>query len=84
MPYIGKRQLEGSEGHSVVQYMNVVAMVMCLFSRRQKLEHRMLGTKDAVVCTKPFAMAYSYEASEVTLRAVLDPALFWQKQGLMR
>jgi hypothetical protein len=83
VPSIGKRQLDGSEGHSVVQYMNVVAMVICLFFRRQKLEHRMLGTKDAIICMKPFALAYSYEASEVIVKAALGPALFWQKQRLM-
>lgn len=53
---MGKKQLEGSEGHSVVHYMNVVAMVIGLFSRRQELEHRMLGTKDAIVYVKPFAL----------------------------
>lgn len=83
MPSIGKKQLEGSEGHSVVQYVNVVAMVICLFSRRQKLEHWMLGTKDAIVCMKLFALANSYDASEVSLKAVLSPALLWQKQRLM-
>lgn len=67
---MGKKQLERSEGHSVVHYMNVVAMVIGLFSRRQELEHRMLGTKDAIVYVKPFALTYSHEASEVTPEVV--------------
>lgn len=53
---MGKKRLEGSEGHSVVPYMNVVAMVIGLFSRRPELEHRMLGTKNAIVYVKPFAL----------------------------
>lgn len=72
---MGKKQLEGSEGHSVVQYMNVVAMVICFFSRRQKLEHRTLGSKEAIVGMKPFALAYSCEASEVTLKAVFGSSI---------
>lgn len=72
---MGKKQLEGSEGHSVVHYMNVVAMVIGLFSRRQELEHRMLGTKDAIVCIKPFALTYSHEASEVTPKVVWESSI---------
>lgn len=52
----GEEATGRSEEHSVVHYMNVVAMVIDLFSRRQELEHRMLGTKDAIVCMKPFAL----------------------------
>lgn len=42
---MGKKQLKGFEGHLVVHYLDAVAMVIGLFFRRQKLEHRMLGTR---------------------------------------
>lgn len=80
---MGKKQLEGSEGHSAVYYMNAVAMAIGLFYRRQELEHRTLGTKDAFVCMKPSALTYSCDVSEVTPKVVLCPALFWQRQRLV-
>lgn len=42
---MGKKQLKGFEEYLVVHYVDEVAMEIGLFSRRQKLEQRMLGTR---------------------------------------
>lgn len=48
-----EKQLIGFEGSLEVHSVDAVAMVMGLFSRRQKLEHRMLGTRTSLSTWSP-------------------------------